>query len=356
MKIEKKEIANKLGKLKVLLNSKIIGNDGVVVKGNTLYATNIEMSIKTTLDIPASDENFVIPKSSIGLIENLPEGIIDITCKDKSVFIKCGKIKNKFPKYDLKNYPQRSDIKTKENTVINSEKLFGAINSVLYAVSETSDRKEVLKGVLLEAKDGILNVVGCDGFRMAWSKIECDGEFKLIIPKDIMRKIISIGMTGDIKITCDKSGVKFNNDEYEIYSRVITGEYLGYRQLFIDYPNQTFIERKNLSECLKRTLICGDDKSNNTIRCKFDKENVSVSLYQSISEYEEIVGLEKSVKESLEIGFNGRYLLDTINSFGSDKVSIGLGNNNQAIIMNDEKNSALLLPIRLSEKEKSAAA
>lgn len=356
MRIEKKEIANKLGKLKILLNSKIIGNDGVVVKGNTLYATNVEMSVKTTLNIPASDENFVIPKSSIGLIENLPEGTIDITNKDKSVFIKCGKIKNKFPMYDLKNYPERNDIKTKENAVINSEKLFGAINSVLYAVSDTSNKKEVLKGVLLEAQDGILNVVGCDGYRIAWIKMECSGEFKVIIPKDIMRKIIVIGMTGDIKITCDKSGVKFNNDEYEIYSRVISGEYLEYRKLFIDYPNQACIERKNLLGCLKRTIICGDDKSNNTIRCKFDKENVSVSLYQSISEYEEIVGLEKPVKESLEIGLNGGYLLDTVNSFGSDKVSIGLGNNTQAIIINDENISALLLPIRLKEEEKSKAA
>lgn len=349
MKITKTEIAGKLKKLKGLLNNKAAEINGVLVKGNTLYATNLEISIKATLDVPASDESFVIPRGAIDLIENLPNDVIDITSDGKSVSITCGSIKHKVQTVDVSKYPAEQEISsTADDTTISSGEFLDALDSVLYAVSENA-KKASLTGVLLDAHGGNLNIVGCDGYRVAWSKIKYDGKFKVIIPKATIRQILAVGISGDISLAWDNNGIKIKSKEYEVYSRIISDEYLKYEELFVDYPNQTIIDRKTLSECLKRALICLDDKANNPICCNFAENSLSVSLFKSSAEYEETVKLETAVDKPLEIGFNGKYLLDAMSSFVAEKVSVKLENPGKPIIFDDGDLQALVLPVKLNK-------
>ena len=69
MIIEKNEIATKLRKLKgILTGGRMQESAGILVKGNSLYASNIEIGMKAVLSIENSDEEFVIPKKAIELI------------------------------------------------------------------------------------------------------------------------------------------------------------------------------------------------------------------------------------------------------------------------------------------------
>ena len=119
--------------------------------------------------------------------------------------------------------------------------------------------------------------------------------------------------------------------------------------MFVEYPNETVIDRKIMSECVKRAIICIDDKAISmvAVKCSFSDNKMSMTINQKLSEYEEIVPLEVPVSEPLEIGFNGRFLSDALNSFMSDKLSIKLGSPTQAILIDDGDQAALVLPVKL---------
>lgn len=350
MLIEKDEIATKLRKLKGMLNSgKLQESAGILVRGNSLYVNNFAIGIKAMLDIENSAEEFVIPKKAIDLIENLPSREVEITAGDGNISIKCGSIKNRYQTTSADIYPQMESISETDNQfTIQSGELQDALNSVLYAVSETT-QKETLKGVLLEAADGTLNIVGCDGYRIAWSKIDYDGDFKVIVPKSTIQKLLSIGINGEISFVWDDKSITFRSKEYEVVSRIINGDYIDYKKMFVQYPNETVIERKTICECFKRAIICSDEKNSSRapIKCSFDNSTLSVRLHQQLSEYEETLPLEVPIPSPLEIAFNGRYILDALNSFISDDISARMGTNQQPIIIDDGKQCACVLPVKM---------
>lgn len=350
MLIEKNEIAAKLRKLKgILTGGKIQESAGILVRGNSLYANNFAIGIKAMLDIENSDEEFVIPKNAIDLIENLPPREVEITAENGHINIKCGSIKNKYQTTSAELYPQMESISETDNQfTIQSGEFQDALNSVLYAVSENT-QKEVLKGILLEASDGTLNIVGCDGYRIAWSKINYDGDFKVIVPKSTIQKLLSIGINGNISFVWDDKSITFRSDEYEVVSRVINGEYVDYKKMFVQYPNETVIERKTMYECFKRAIICSDSKVSDRapIKCSFNNDTLSITLHQQLSEYEETIPLEVPVPEPLDIAFNGRYVLDALNSFISDNISARMGTSYQPLIIDDGKQTALVLPVKM---------
>lgn len=352
MKIEKKEIAEKLKNLCKALDSKLGANEGVLVRGNTLFAGGRSMGIRTNLNVPASDETFVIPKSAVGFIDSLPSGVIEITGNDKSILIKCDKkIKNKVQTFD-KNYiaePKAEDAEGAiEKLTIGGEQLTYALRSVIYAASDNAAR-EILNGVLLEASGGTLNIVGCDGFRIAWNTLDYGDEFKTVIPKPVAAQIVAIGFKGAVTVSLNQSLICFKDEEYEFFSHTISGEYIKYGDMFKKLTNHAVINRKSLLDCTKRALLCSADTTNNALKLKFNDNSLTVSLIKGKSEFEEIIELEESVTSPLEIGFNGKYIVEAIKDMDDDKIAVEMGNSRQPLIIHGGGLRTLVLPVSLGK-------
>ena len=346
MKIEKKEIAAKLKNLGKVFDSRLIAQEGVLVRGNTLFAGNRSMGIRTTLSIPASDETFVIPKSAIGFIDSLPSGEVEITGDEKSVLIKCEKIKNKVATFNASLIAEPKIEDTAEAVTFDGEQLTDALRSVLYAAADNSQR-EILNGVLLDAADGKLNLVGCDGYRMAWNTLDFDDNFKAVIPKQVAARIVSLELSGRVEVTCGKTLVCFKDAEYAFYSHTMSGEYIKYADMYSVQPHETVINRKPLIDALKRALLCSADTLHNTVKLDFSENTLTVSLARGKSEFEEVIELDEAAAEPLEIGFNGKYLIEAIKEMDDDKITVEMGTNRQPFIINGGGVRALILPISL---------
>jgi len=349
MKIDKSEIALRLGKLKSILTNKLDETaNGVLFKDNCLFANNYEIGIKARLDIDTA-ETFVIPRRAIEMIENLPQGIIEITGDEKSISIKSGSIKNKYSTTAPEEFPL---IDTFEEAIgsatLNGGKFQDALNSVLYAVSENSN-KPILTGVLLDAKEGSINIVGCDGYRISWNKLSYDDEFNVVIPKNTIQKLLSIGIAGDISFSWNDKKIIFRNKDYEVCSRILDGSYIDYNKLFVRHENQTIIDRKNFSEAIHRAMICINDRDvkGNALVFHFDEDDVKIAVKQENSEYEESIKLDAPVDQPVGIAFNGRYVFEAIKSFTADKLSVHLGTPLQPMLLDDGDLMALVLPVKL---------
>ena len=98
MKIQKTELANKLNKVKDIVTKRTTMPvlQGVLVKDGYLIANNLEMAVMAKLD-GIENEYFIIPERAFDLINNLPEGEIEITVSDDyEMVISADKIKNKY--------------------------------------------------------------------------------------------------------------------------------------------------------------------------------------------------------------------------------------------------------------------
>ena len=107
MKIQKTELATKLNQIKGVVPKKTTMPilQGILVREGYLIANNLEMTVKAKLE-GTEDECFIIPERAFGLINNLPDGEIDISVSDgNTMTIRADKIKNKYQTMDPAPFP-----------------------------------------------------------------------------------------------------------------------------------------------------------------------------------------------------------------------------------------------------------
>lgn len=346
MKIEKAIIAAKLAKLKTVLSGRMdVASDGVLFKDNCLTASNFEICIKSNLDI-GSDESFIIPARAISLIENLPEGLVEIIPEDNSIRIKAKGINNVFQSFDPDAFPNIEIESENECGSISCTDFTKAVNSVMYAVSDKSI-KPILNGIDFDSKNGKLNIVGCDGYRIAWVKMDYENEFNFIIPKSNLKKVLSLCGNGDVKISCSKLHAVFETEEFIIHTRLLEGTYIAYEGMFKKQDNVMAINRQILLEALKRALINIDDKNKALLIFNIVNNKMTVTAESSLSRYTEEIELEKEIDEPLKIGFNGVYLTDCLKALDSEVLEFNFGSWTQPLIIKEADKLSLVLPIKI---------
>ncbi|WP_206458681.1 DNA polymerase III subunit beta [Anaerovorax sp. IOR16] len=351
MIIEKAEISGKLQKIKSAIPTRVQIEclKGVLLKNNTLYANNLEMGMSAKLSVD-TDEEFIIPQKAIDMILSLPDGEVSITCdKNNSLTIKTKNIKNKFRSFSASEFPPMPYIEgpTDTSVGIDCEKLCQALNSVIYAVA-INEAKPQMSGVLFEARDGKLNLVGCDGYRLAWAKIDYDVALNIIIPRETIQRLLQFSLKGNVSIFMNAKSSMFRMEEFSIYTRLLNGSYIDYEKMYPTPSNSTIVNRNALVESVNRASICTDDKGKPKIILDIENDTMRISTTSAISDYSEEIRLEGPIDEPIRIGFNGRYLIDCLKSYDYEHIEMGFTGPQSPVVVGDNSLKSLVLPIRLN--------
>ena len=231
MKIQKTDLAQKLNKIKGVVPKKTTMPvlQGILVRDGYLIASNTEMTVKAKIE-GTEGESFIIPERAFDLINNLPDGEMEISAAAGNIItIKADKIKNKYQTLDPAQFPATASRDEGSELRIKAEMLLESMKRVSYAVP-VQNTNTVMTAMCLQASGGQLNFAGLDGHVLAWDKIDYDGEFELLIPKNTVDKIKSLGLSGEVQIRHNKTGAVFITEDFEIYTRLIEGEYFKYHQ------------------------------------------------------------------------------------------------------------------------------
>lgn len=349
MKIQKAELAQKIGKLKGIVPKKTMTPilQGILVQNGYLIASNTEMTVKTKLE-GIDDECFIIPQKAFDLINNLPDGEIEIAAeKNEVVTIKAKKIRNKYQTMNPELFPTNKAIEENgAEFAISSEMLFGSMKKILYSIqSQASNR--IMTTMCLQAAEGILNFVGTDGHVLAWNKVDYEGEFTLLIPKTTVEKMLSLGINGEISIRNNENSAVFITDDYEIHTQLFTGDYYQYQQMFTGLPLHTSIDRTEFLEAMTRAKVCTDEKT--TVRFEFSSMALSISIKDSTTDYRETITLQEPLEQDVVIGFNVNLVIETLKSFDCENIGIQLAGGRQPIIVEAEDSDfrAVVLPVAI---------
>lgn len=350
MKIEKTELAKKISQLKSVVPKKttIDALQGILVDGGYLIAANNELTIKAKLE-GVEEEKFIIPAKAFDLINSLPAGEVTITHKNDEVTIQMGKIKNKFKTHPVSKFIYtRTSIEASNETAVSADKMKKAISHVLYAIPATN-ANQIMTGMYISCSGGKMDFVGLDGHRIAWDCIDYDGNFGLIIPKLALEKILQLDLQGDIRISFDANGAVFATDEFEVYTRLIQGEYFKYKNMFSEGNIYTVVERKVFLESINRAQLCGSVEDKAPVVLEVIGSLIRIEYKNAQANYEEEIATQVNAGDGLKIGFNPRLLMDSLKSFDCDNVSLAFTSNKMPLIIKAEDSdmTALVLPVNM---------
>lgn len=354
MKVKKYELVRIIDKLKSVVQKNTVhpALGGVLVKEGYLIAANGEITIQVKCE-DAEGESFIIPMKAFDLIKNLPEGDVELLHDDKNVVtIKMEKIKNSYQSFPAENFIySKTDMESGEELTLPGKNFMEAISHVIYAAAEKEPSKPMLEGIYLEGCDGYINLVATDGHVLAWDRIKADGiaDLKIIVPKAAAKKLLSMGMDDDVNVSYSANSAIFRTDGYVIYTRLLEGKYLPYKQMFCESDNYTIVGKSDLVGAMTRAKMCTDEKS----PAVFDisENEITVSIRDNIANYQEKVALQEKIKDPIKIGFDSRLVLETIKAFTCDNITLNLTRpvNPMVVEAEDSDMKALVLPVRLKE-------
>lgn len=349
MKIQKTELAQKLNKIKGVVPKKTTMPvlQGILVRDGYLIANNMEMTVKAKIE-GIEGESFIIPERAFDLINNLPDGEMEISVAANNIItIKADKIKNKYQTMDPAQFPATASQEEGSELTIKADMLLESIRRVSYAVPAQA-RNPVMTSMCLQAREGQLNFVGLDGHVLAWDKVDYDEEFELLIPKNTVDKLKSLGMSGDVQIRHSKTGAVFITKDFEVYTRLIEGEYFKYRTMFSELPLHTVVSRIALLDAMIRAKMCTEERC--PVRFEMDGGALNLSIKDNTTDYHETVELQKGIAEALTIGFDARLVLETLKAFDCENVGLSFGGPKMPMIVEAEDSDfkTIVLPVALN--------
>lgn len=289
MKVQKYEISRTIDKLKSIVqkNDQFPALGGVLVKDGYLIASNTEMTMQLKLEA-SKGSYFIIPMKAFDVIKNLPDGEVDIDTEGENiVVIKTKAIKNKYQSYP----PEDFSFDITENpdapgVVINGKSLMEAIGHVIYAAADSSSATQMM-GVYFEGGENKIKLVALDGHVVAVDSIPTDGtaDMKLIVPKTVAKKLVSMGIIDDVAVTYTKNRAVFKSKEYTIYTRLIEGKYFDYDRFFMAGKMKTYVSRPELVAAMTRAKMCTEEKKPAVFEMNEDQLNIRIA--DRLTDYQE---------------------------------------------------------------------
>ena len=205
----------------------------------------------------------------------------------------------------------------------------------------------------------MLKLVATDSFRLAEKNIynnqfnsNFNRGFKIIIPIKTVQEVIRIFSNEEpINIYIDPNQISFKNDNLELISRLIDGEYPDYEQIIPKNEDVEIVINKNhFINSLK--LVSNFSSKINDIKLKLGEGKKNLEVYsanQYLGENNYFIPIKLKGKDFGEVKFNWRYLLDGLKNIDSENVIFNInGDIKPAVLKSTEDTSYfyILMPIK----------
>lgn len=329
----------------------------------TLIASDGDISIKKTLN----NENYedlklsVIQKGSIVIdtryllevVRKIDASTINFEIVDGSII----KIKGNQAEYNINgmrssDYPLIDFNKLEKHFVLNSNEILKIINQTLYATSD-KEYRPILTGVNFNLKNGVLNCVATDSYRLSRKKININSDlsFNITIPSKSLNELSkAIESSSDIDIYISDNKIQFYIDNAIIQSRLIDGIYPETDRLIPDkFTNVVKFNTKNLQNSIDRAIFIKNEGVSIVKLTINEKEATILTKSQEVGSLEEKLDYISYDGEEFNISFSGNYLLDALKSINSENIKISFSGSMKPFILEDEKDEStlqLILPVR----------
>ncbi|MDQ5983098.1 MAG: Beta sliding clamp [Eubacteriales bacterium SKADARSKE-1] len=337
--------------------------EGIFIKAEEnqiiLCGYDLEIGITTKIDANVKASGAIVLSAKIfsDIIRRMPSDEISISVDEKLVTtIKSGASEFSIVGIPPEDYPERPLINSFSDFTINSMTLKSMIRQTIFAVA-TTDEKPINTGTLFDVSENEINLVSVDGYRLAKrsEKISYNEKIGFVVPGKTLSEILKLlpDEEKEVNISVGKKHITFQIDNYSIISRLLEGDFLDYNSAIPSTKTtELVLNTKDFIESVERVSLVITDRLKSPIRCIFSNGQTKISCITPLGKANDEFQAEIE-GDSVEIGFNNKYLLDALKNVDSDKVKIQMnGPLSPLKILPIEGNSFvfLVLPVRLKSQ------
>ena len=369
IKIQVEEFRNALNKILSVVDKKNLRpilTYTLIKTGNNqihLSATDGEVSAKVYLQALCSEEKLfcINAKNIFEILREFPNDLINIEIDENENNLKIyyQDIHFSLLIYPSNDFPSLVFSNERKSFSVKSRDIIDFIDKTSHAIS-SDETRPYLNGIFLQEVNSHFRTVATDGHRL--SLFEMDLNEKnidtllngIIVPRKgviELKKVAESYPDAEIKINVDDSFMYINaQDEYFLSIRLIAREYPKYQAVIpskVTYLMKT--DKNNFLNAVRRIKIMANEKTNGVRVFLKEKEMTITANHPSLGKASEKIAIDYQGKE-MEIGFNAKYLIDTLSSFNDGPVSLELNNELSPVLIKSETAPQLLniiMPLKL---------
>ena len=268
------------------------------------------------------------------------------------------------------DFPNLPDLTTDRGFTVSAEILKNMIGKVSHSIAE-QDTRPMLCGAFFKIRKDGLEVVSCDSYTLSKCTMLCDigslasdgnVEYSFIIPGHALgelSKMLSEGEEESVRFYLSRKHAIIKKDDVIFFTRTIDSEYIDYNRI-VPKDNDIFVtvDRERFLSGLERANIIAEEKIQGSgrsyVKIAIDHhylELTSTSVNGGVTDEMDCV----HEGGNIEIGFNCRYLINSVRVAEGENINITLKGPNQAITIEptepDDKFSYfyMILPVRMND-------
>ncbi|MFN0150104.1 MAG: DNA polymerase III subunit beta [bacterium] len=327
----------------------------------SLAVTDLDTTVVTRIEADVKEPGGVtVHARRFGdLVKDLSRDPVTLEVKNAIVHLTCAKTRARFPGTSVDEFPKLPEIAAGSDFEIDSARFRRAVKKTSFCVSRDETRP-VLTGLLWRFTKSETIVVGTDGYRLArtgWKSVGIKASHDLLLSPRPLGHVAGLLRDDDqpVKVVFDDNHALFQFGGTDVYTRLIEGTFPKYEQVIPkESPKRVVVEREAIMTAVRRASHVSDTLSRQ-LQLSLSSGRMTVKA-ESAEEGE--VRDEIAVEydgESLDIGFNGAFLMEILKAMDGERVVFRLASPVTAGLVepegetDGESHLCLLMPLRLTE-------
>ena len=320
-----------------------------------LLATDSEISIEKKIKAEVLEEGeLCVPgKYFADFIKKLENVQIVMASEEDKLNIRYGNSESCIQVLKAQDFPA-IDLNVRESHFsLKAKDLKDLVAKTTFCCAQ-DDSRPVLKGCLIETKEGCVSFTALDGYRMAIAKkniLSVSGDIHIICPARTLNEI-SRFVTDDeaeLDIYVQKNRLLVCVEDTTVCSRLYEGEFINVSNIIPkSFTCEVIVNKESLKESVDRAAVLARTDKNSILTFDIKEDNMAVTSNTSMGRVDESVHVLLEGKD-VTISLNSKYIGECLNAVSEDSVRISFNGAFAPCILTPSEGDSflyLILPVR----------
>lgn len=323
----------------------------------TLISYNLEMGMKTELYAKCDKSGDIVINARIlsDILRRLNGLQVEIEADDKlNCHIKSGEATFDIMGMAATDFPEMPSVSKNNQIIIEGKLLSDMVKGTAFAAAQNEGARPILTGINVSVKEGILQFVAIDGYRLAIrkEKVNITNNIEFTIAGRSIAEAVKLidEESKNVEINVAERLISFNVGGVEFISRLLEGEFVNYKKTIIEgHQQRVVVNTRELTDIIERVSLLINESFSTPIRCYFNELNVVFTSATTMGRATETFNT-KLEGPNFEIGLNSKYLLDALKACEAETIQILFNGPNAGVVilpLEGEEFKYMIMPMRL---------